>query len=113
MKGHVEEFRGPWKVSRHSDALSGLGVPHLLRYNNPMTFKTVSTADQTVQGIGSTILKIRLNDIDFYEFFIIMRNISYEIILGRVFMSHSNMVIDFKNKLYLLHLILTCFQYQL
>ena len=63
-----------------------------------MTFKTVSTADQTVQGIGSTILKIRLNDIDFYEFFIIMRNISYEIILGRVFMSHSNMVIDFQKQ---------------
>ena len=84
--------------SRHSDALSGLDVPHLLRYNNPVTFKTVSTADQTVQGIGSTILKIRLNDIDFYEFFIIMRNISYEIILGRVFMSHSNMVIDFQKQ---------------
>ena len=74
----------------------GPDVPHLLRYDNPVTFKTVSTADQTVQGIGSTILKIRLNDIEFYEFFIIMRNISYEIILGRVFMSHSNMVIDFQ-----------------
>ena len=27
-----------------------------------------------------------------------MRNISYEIILGRVFMSHSNMVIDFQTQ---------------
>ena len=72
--------------SRHSDNKSPrLEVPHLLRYDNPVTFKTVSTADQTVQGIGSTILKIRLSDTDFHEFFIIMRNISYEIILGRVF----------------------------
>ena len=84
--------------SKHLEELSELDIPHLLRYNNPVTFKTVSTADQTVQGIGSTILKMKINDIDFYEFFIIMKNISYEIILGRVFMSHSNMLIDFQNR---------------
>ena len=77
---------------------SKLDVPHLLRYDDPVTFKTVSTEDQTVQGIGSTILKMKINDIDFHEFFIIMRNISYEIILGRVFMAHSNMIIDFQKQ---------------
>ena len=71
-------------------------MPYLIRYNQVVKFKTLSTMDQTVEGIGMAMVKFYIGNLDFVDDFCIVRNVTSEVILGRDFMKHTGMVIDYQ-----------------
>ena len=71
--------------------------PKILRFGKPLIFKTLSDKDQSVEGLGTATIQFKIGDVEFRDMFFVVDGIQAEIVLGRDFMRHSSMMINYEN----------------
>ena len=74
-------------------------VSQIIPYEKTLWFRTISNSDKKISAEGTALIRFKLGSLTFFESFIVINDITHDIVLGRNFMRRTNMEISFHDSI--------------